>query len=489
MLTFLLIDPKFIEGQRRQQLDVGTDMKHIYLGLKTSFCLFSISLFVLLLLTSCNNELTTPDPPIKVELSPGDPSEKLLARIYFDASASMQGFVVPNTSQYKSILRPLESVITSGWRNGKAEFYRFGEQVTPIDRDGYLMADSEDFYTELKTYIQKIFEYEEQLVSKNINNASNNSIDGGPSPNKVNDIREEDSLVVIVTDLFQDKQDVNLLVTQLRDKYINKEKKGQALGLLGLRSEFDGRVYNLGTSPILYRSTPGKPETFRPFYLLVIGRHADIAHYFDRLIANGFTDAQTLIFSQYLVDSLLSFENATIEQLVNLNRVSIAEKPDPQVKEYRITDKNKPSQISAKLKFQFLSYVMPFDSEKFEVNIIAEYKPDSKGKNEISLDAQKCLKVISTHSKNDEDNELNVGFNLDSGSLPDERKIYLYEVTLSPGIDTFKEPDWCSQWDMEDERNGAKTLNLVNFIRGLSQATTLIHEPIIAKFHFYIEKR
>ena len=82
-----------------------------------------------------------------------------------------------------------------------------------------------------------------------------------------------------MTDLFQDRRDVNLLVSQLKDKYI---KNGLEVGLLGLRSEFNGKVYNLGTTPILYRSTPDNPETFRPFYLLVLGRHADIAHYFDR---------------------------------------------------------------------------------------------------------------------------------------------------------------------------------------------------------------
>ena len=99
------------------------------------------------------------------------------------------------------------------------------------------------------------------------------------------------------------------------------------------------------------------------------------------------------------------------------------------------------------------------------------------------------MAVSSTLSNND-NIELSVNFNLDSGSLPD-RRIYLYEIVLRPGIDTFKnkEPDWCSEWNMGDEPNGAKTLNLFNFVRDLTQVTVVEHKPMIAKFHFYIENR
>ena len=42
---------------------------------------------------------------------------------------------------------------------------------------------------------------------------------------------------------------------------------------------------------------------------------------------------------------------------------------------------------------------------------------------------------------------------------------------------------------MGTARDGSKTLNLVNFVRDLSQVTARMHRPIIAKFHCYIEKR
>lgn len=466
--------------------------QHKEIVCKTRFLLVCVYLCVLVFQISCNSEKNG-IPEFQPDTSVMDPiSKNLVARIYFDASASMQGFVVPSSSQYKNILRPLESVITIGWKNGKSEFFRFGEKVTPIiDRDSYLMADSEDFYTELRTYIQKIFEFEfeEQLVGENteINNVSDDSIDDNTTPNDVNSNGKENSLVVIVTDLFQDRQDVNLLVSQLRDKYIRKE---QALGLLGLRSEFDGRVYNLGTAPIIYRSAPGKSETFRPFYLLVIGKHADISHYFDRIKANGFPEAQSIIFSRYLVNPLLSFggtENKTEKENLNIRNINSYERQNPHLKQYEIVNSSDPAKISTKIPYIPLPHAKTFNVDTFEISIIA--KCSDEGETKISKDAQECLKVTSTLSKNDNGNaELNVEFSLDSQSLK-RKAVYLYEVTLRPNVNTFQAPEWCLEWDMGDERNGARTLNLVNFVQDLSLVTARIHRPKIATFHCYIKKR
>ena len=101
-----------------------------------------------------------------------------------------------------------------------------------------------------------------------------------------------------------------------------------------------------------------------------------------------------------------------------------------------------------------------------------------------SPDDMNCLEVRPTFSEN----ELTVEFALTT-SLP-RKAVYLYEVTLQiPAINTYKVPDWCSDWNMGAERNGAKTLNLVNFVRGLTETTVREHLPKIAQFYFYIKKR
>ena len=458
---------------------------------KTNLLLFSIYLCFFSFFTGCTgcrDDNAIPDPP---EPQPDLPpiSNSLAARIYFDATLSMQGFVVPNSTQYTQMCRYLESVIVSGWTNATVSFFRFGEQVEPIDRNTYLNLSRTGFYENNRifreTFIQKIIEHEAQLTHDDVQESMSNeeSTETETNQEETNNHGEKSPLVVIVTDLFQDNRDLTVLIRQLKEQYI---QKGYEVGLLGLRSEFDGTVYDLGEAPLPYRSTPGNPESFRPFYLLVLGKYSDISHYFDRLIANGFTEAQTIIFSRYLVDPLLSFENATIDTLENLNRVSIAMESKHQVEEYRIVRKNRPSKISAKMNLKLRPHIMQFDFETLYDLINVKYSLN--GIPDISQTAKNCLTVNSRLINNNDSNKLSIEFTLDSQSLP-RKRIYLYEVTLRPEVDTFKEPDWCLDWDMGDGRNGAKTLNLVNFVRGLTQVTVRSYQPIIAKFHFYIEKR
>ena len=459
---------------------------------EASFLLLSIYLCFFTFLISCENAKMVPpefEPPR--DITPGDISDRLVAHIYFDASLSMQGFVASRPTRYMRICPYLESVIVSGWTNGDVHFFQFGEKVEPIDRDDYLRVISKGFYEDKninrETFIQKIIDEEDQFVSDRleVSNTPEELTGVDTSTEMVNESRKENRLVVIVTDLFQDKSDINLLVNQLKEKCIKNDLE---VGLFGIRSEFEGKVYDLGIDRGLidYRSSPADPETFRPFYLLVLGRHADIAHYFDRLTVSGFPEAHTIIFSRYLVSPLLSIDGDSIEpKLDNLNGVTLRSVP-PHVKQFRIVDNSKPASISAELVYSPLRHAMFFDSDTFEVSIIAKHAP--MGETERSLDAQKFLKVTSTLSKNEESNGLAVDFKLDSQSLP-RKVVYLYEVTLHPGIDTYRAPEWCSNWDMGTGRDGSKTLNLVNFVRDLSQVTARMHHPKVATFHCYVEKR
>ena len=459
--------------------------------------LLSIYLCLFIFLTGCDTGARDiPDPP---EPPPPLPSisDRLVARIYFDATLSMQGFVAPGSTHYIRICPSLESVIVSGWKDETVRFFRFGERVEPIDRNTYFQVGDESFYQTdigVKTYIEKIIKNENPLVKPQMEGS--NTLEGTTEIDENNMPEEgleadstENRLVVIVTDLFQDDGDIIRLVAQLKEKYI---KNGREVGLFGLRSQFDGTVYDIGSgegSSLRYRSRPGDSETFRPFYLLVLGKHADISHYFDRLIANGFTEAETIIFSPYLVSPLLSFEGAKIEKLENLIRDTIAEESDSRLKEYRIRQRDEPSKISAKMKYELLPHTMLFDSNIFEPTIIVEHnRYNSDRRKEISWAAQNCLEVTSTFAKNGNGDELIVDFELDSRVLP-RKTVYLYKVALRPKIDTYQGPKWCSRWDMGTGRNGAKTLNLVNFVHGLTDITVSEHQPKIAQFYFYVEKK
>ena len=461
-----------------------------------SLLLLSICLCFSIFLISCDKP-GIPDFKPDPEIKPGPISDRLVARIYFDATLSMQGFVVPGSTHYTRICPALESMIVSGWQDETVRFFRFGERVESINRSTYLQSGYENFYEEEdifgKTYIEKVIENEAQFVNADIRQIrapeDPEEIDANDTPEEAPvPVNTEGQLAVIVTDLFQDDSDITQLIGHVKDKYI---KKGVDVGLFGLRSQFDGTVYDIGSgegSSLRYRSTPGNPETFRPFYLLVLGKHADIAHYFDRLKLNGFSEAETIIFSRYLVSPLLSFEGAAIGP-GNLNNANYVPE-DPCLLQYEIVRNFLPTKISAKgMKYDPLPHAMVFHADMFDPpDITAEHKPTPTGNNEISQDAKRCLEVIPTLSENETGNELMIDFNVDSESLPGNA-LYLYKVTLHPRIDSYQAPAWCSDWDMGSVPHGARTLNLLNFVNNISQVTAQRHRPQIAKFYFYIGKR
>lgn len=425
------------------------------------------------------------DPPR--DITPGDISDGLVVRLYFDASLSMQGFVVPGSTHYTRMVPCLEGVVLGGWKEATVEFFQFGEEVKDITRNTYLRARFEDFYEKeninRETFIEKIIDREDPLASNQMaeSNMPKESTKVVSPTEEVNETR----LVIIVTDLFQDNSDINLLINQLKEKFIKNDLE---VGLFGLRSQFDGIVYDTGVSeePLPHQSDPEDSETYRPFYLLVLGRHADIAHYFYGLKAKGFPEAKTIIFSRYLVSPSLSFDDSPIE-LDNLNNTTFVRSEDPRLKQYEIWKDSNPAKISATFDYVPLPHVMFFDSNALEPVITGKHK--LQGETKISRKAGEYLEVKSTLSKNEGSNELSVDFSLDSQALPKEKVVYLYEVTLSPNVDKYEVPSWCSDWDMGARLDGSKTLNLVNFVRDLSQVTARMHRPKIAKFYFYIGKR
>ena len=441
---------------------------------------FSICLCFSLLLVSCKDK-TPPLPKFQFDkVTLGEKSETLIAHIYLDATLSMQGFVNPGTTHYTRIHPDIESAVTNNWPGGTVEFFRFGTHVEPINsRTDFLQAISPEFYEDssinLETRIEEVIDSENQGV---IDSESETEISDSIVDNK----EQANRLVIIVTDLFQHNSDINLLVSRLTEEYIQNDLE---IGLLGLRSHFKGKIYDIGTGrpPILYESEPENPETFRPFYLLVLGRHADISCYFDYLTTSEFPEAQTIIFSRHFVNSLLSFDGASVDW-ENLNVGSFDHSGDSRLKQFSIVEVSDPVKIFGDLKYVPLPHVMTVDSF---TAFVAANKSTLTKQDEESPDAQRCLEATSTLSQD----KLSFNFILDPQCLKNKNAIYFYKVTVAPQIDGYRAPEWCSAWNMEptteSKPDGSKTLNLDRFVRDISQVTDRVHNPKIANFYFYIK--
>lgn len=144
------------------------------------------------------------------------------ADIYIDASFSMVGFVTPGNSFYVRTLQMLERAFISGWpkRSNSLKFYKFGSKISKIERDQVLSAAFAEFYMDPEIRAQT-------RIEKVIENANS------------------DNLNIIITDLFQIDADVNLLIGSLNQKFLTKHN---SVGVLGIKSHFNGKVFDVGCS-------------------------------------------------------------------------------------------------------------------------------------------------------------------------------------------------------------------------------------------------
>lgn len=438
-------------------------------------------------------------------LPPEDTSSKFPALsnaanvdVYIDATLSMQGFIVPGTvSYYQQTLPLLESAVEKGWPQGQVIFYKFGTRINKLAGRGYLEATRPGFYNNeevnKKTFIENVI-----------------------------DSASTEHLTVIVTDLFQDNADVNLLTQKLKDKYI---ANNLAIGIIGIKSEFSGAIYDVGINNYKfdYKSN-ADPNSFRPFYVLLLGKHPDVAHYFEMLDKSGlggFPAKNFVIFSSYMGDPVANFNGSKITPTNNIvivnNLLPIGAKEE-RVRQFRVRDTAKPSSFTALLKSSPLSYT-PVNNVSALTPEVTAWKceppktvsvsapngnhPSQGGKsNALSGPAKMLVEVPNASAalqiKNGSlsGSDLKFEAEIAPASLPGDG-IYCFRVILRP--QQYPLPEWVSEWDMNirqieewkrkpQDFNGSTTFNLAHFLGDLWDTVIYVHHPKVADFYCYVQK-
>jgi len=441
--------------------------------IKKIFLSTIVLLFVLLI--SCEKPYKPPIPKIN-KLDILKPiNDNLIADVFLDASLSMEGFITSGaSSKYLQILQGVESAFLSGWPDCRVHFYQFGSKVLALPERGYLHASKREFYQNneinTKTNIQKVIEYE--YVNQN-------------------------KLILIITDLYQDNSDVNLLSSILKEKCI---KQNLAIGILGIKGQFNGNIYDVGTDNFTfnYKSAKDNYETYRPFYIILIGRHSDIARFHSQLTSAvpSIDLTNFIFFSRYLVNPFPTFSNATIDSINNLTeltQLSAIDTCDFRFRKFKLSGNQPNANFISTLKCNILPLTIPFD--KNLVNTFISYK---LCKNDTMIICKESENFLTVKQKFWQNNILTLRFDFKNLNYL-SNGIYLFEVILRPASTSHKFPNWLDKWNMDLETidlikenprlfNGGKTINLKHFINDLWQINLEYHNPKIATLYFFLKK-
>ncbi len=406
--------------------------------------------------------------------------DALKVDLYFDATLSMQGFTRSQSgSTYQQAIPLLERAVIEGWSGGEAAFFKFGNETAPLPGRAFLEATKPQFYSDsqynTRTYIERVI-----------------------------DKADPNHLTVIITDLFQDNADVNQLSAKLKNKFI---AAGLAVGVLGIRSNYEGRVYDVGPDnySFEYRSSD-KAQTGRPFYLLAFGSHANIAHYFETLERTGminFPERHALIFSRFITAQKTPFASAKLKSATGISEISSSNlvaqnKRQEEIKAFRIIKGKTEATFTTDWPYEPLANVMEHPPE-LEPELTCWKGEDRGNKEFIAVEnpaAKSALQVTAKLLPKDESfGRLEFKALLKVNQIP-TAGTYSYRIVLRPGNPTL--PAWVRDWNMRDgdirawhlkpaEFNGAKTYNLENFLGTLSGAVSSTRRPEAGEVYVYIK--
>jgi len=419
-------------------------------------------------------------PPEEVQDQLGPVSDALKVDLFFDATLSMKGFVsAQTTSSYQRAVPLLERGVIEGWNGGQATFYKFGDEIAQLPGRAYLEAVRPAFYSDSK-YNKKT------LIERVIDRAS------------------PDHLTVVITDLFQDNADVNQLSDMLKQKFISNSL---SIGLYGIRSQFAGQVYDVGSDNYTFGYKSGEnSNTYRPFYLLAFGSHADIAHYFEVLAANGLSnlpESHVLIFSRHLTARPASFAGAKlksadrISEISSSNLLSGAYKGD-RVKAFKISSGKPVAKFGLELPYNAaLTNVMTHGAELTPE--VTAWRGRDNGAAQLALEEdQQARNAFQASARLTPDQPpfgaLYIQGELKAAELPGAG-VYRYRLRLRPS--QYALPEWVGRWDMREEEikawhlhpqdfDGSKTYNLGNFLGTLQGAVLSTTPPEVCDVYFYI---
>lgn len=449
-------------------------------------------------------------------------SQPLDVSIYVDGSDSMLGFVAKPNSNYVKMMEILATSITED-NNTRIEYYRLGE-TQPLTRTRFRQDSKLPIFYDSKdpTY---------QPITSPIQSAIIPPAEG------------REKLTIIVTDLEGD--DPGKLIEALNKNYFTQGRQDYTIGIIGVKSQFNGIVFNpfTGKAKFKYASDENNPDTYRPFYLIVIGKFDRISRYFEeykRLAPDLQQYSEMFIFpgknilkSPVNLGSFADIQNNSqlptdgqIERVFALSDAKVVVSPENEKTSaydfLNIISNDKPT-VTIKYSTPFPQLATPQNSNNtlliIEENLKTKtrvyiFNPTPGVASETNSDTgnQTVSGSVSTSGKKYfretpnvslqqaltisdlklDDNKQNLQFvaTLDIRKLP-QPQIYLFETDLI--LNDLKDLDWWYNWSDNSGTDGSKTLNLSIFMKRLKTLSleTLkngSNDVVIGRFCIGIQK-
>jgi hypothetical protein len=387
----------------------------------------------------------------------------LTVDMYIDGSGSMLGYVDRENSSYIQALKLLDSTLglSSNRPQSTVKYYRSGDyqhQAKELTRSEFRKAHKAEFYNGKNSIFSAVSSDLSSLITKP---------------------KHSDRLTVIVTDLEQNDGDVNLIANKIKENYFNSKNENYAVGIWGIKSEFNGTVYSATDSNIKYNySTEGKSNSqYRPFYILFLGHYQDIANYFDKLEkeqGNLSDRSKFLIFSPHNLVADVSYLNSPLNlssdlaapDLLHNGDVSV-EKNNQPIELLEIINKNAEAiEVKYQLPVKQINHTLSAEPNDLKITTDISAFDNFNKKQFKQISTTKQALDFKDWQLNDE--RLEFITTIDPNLLT-ESNIYYFKVDVT--AKDLQKPAWWSDWNLNSGNDGSKTSNLYGFMNSLKNIT------------------
>lgn len=421
-------------------------------------------------------------------------SEAVDAAVYLDGTFSMAGYVnYPSTTIYSDALKNIERTVTSTWKQENIQYVKFGDSLQNLSREQFLQANNVAFYQEKDTSLQTVVD----------------SMDA----NKLN---------ILVTDLFQTNQDIDSLIISLKKACFADSSK--AMALIGVKSQFNGKIYDVGKNGLSFSyASKDEVETYRPFYLLVLGKEADVRAFTENYTKH-FDDEKLVkmaLFSKNIgTDVVLTAGKAVKkdkdEKFANMAQISTLLGSNSDILQYRLKLGEKQSGFYATLQAKNVIGNCPDDFKKFAYNV---EKWEQVGGNQQTGFMDKLMgnskkntadgKFTEVGAKNfieakgsgtglhGTDANVNLLFKFDPSAIKKTEGKYRINLALIPAKDEYvASNEIFKDWNFDDTAAvsaetlascGDKTLNIDGFVKTVASLNYEMNKPGFYNVCVYLE--
>lgn len=427
-----------------------------------------------------------PPPASVTNYSPASPN--IAADFYLDGTLSMQGFIVDGElTNYQQTIAILERpLIETG---GKSGFFKFGTIIQPLPDRNYREADKKTFYQDKSinktTLIQNVIE-----------------------------AADPQHLTLIVTDLFQEQSDIEILNRLIKEKYLDKE---MGVGILSISSQFRGTIYDVGTHNYSFQY-PADADSMaqRPFYILGLGKPADIAKYYSGLRNSDLARVavtNAVVLSRFLVAGYDSFQDSEVTEQKGINDISGSQKiiyeisPHSNFKEFKVRQSAIGSYFSTKVNVKTIEDTIEFGDLHSSIsgcvcegNDLDRTQGDTKGgatsARSVGTDALNVTPTLADKTSESDRNDRSISLRIDvnAGRLELD-STNCFHVQIEP--QKFILPTWVAQQNMTGQEielwkkepssfDGSKTFNLQPFLETLMNSS-VESRPKVADFYLYLQ--